>query len=527
MWFIFANLSAELNTQKLLLSYKKMKKNKLINLFKVGVLLFGISLLLWNCEKDSETIQPIEETIDFTLKPKIENFSLSQLNQDKDFNNLKDNFNILQTKYLSKNNKNSSARLVDTLGITIDANSIKRISYDNYVSYTMLMIEPENTSHNFSNLVIQEYNGVKRIFTVRYLPRQNKSKSNTYASKSSVESFNGDIQMSSGITTTELWGDDDGGGGGASGTSNCEEYETVCNTVNVWSSVCGEPAAHPPGVFCTSKVPRIDWVQTIEECEDICIWDNYNDQTGDNNNNSTGSGGNTGSNNNSDPTNVATTPVDPNGTVIDDIIDNTDNVCVSNIIEKLQEKDKYKSLVPDLEGISHLSQIVLDLFGECKNYDLEIKIDELGTGPNGGQINAETKGIESITLDEDLIEDATKLSIAKTLIHESMHVFINFKINKRDLKSDFYKSLEEYYSKYNTGNLAQHQFMSQFVDALAYSISAYDNHTQDISYYTKLSWGGLEQSDTYKAFTESEKNEIQKIIKNERDAKKDAKSTKC
>jgi hypothetical protein len=58
---------------------------------------------------------------------------------------------------------------------------------------------------------------------------------------------------------------------------------------------------------------------------------------------------------------------------------------------------------------------------------------------------------------------------------------------------------------------------------LAYSISAYDNHRQDISYYTKLSWGGLEQSDAYKAFSDEEKKEIQTIIKNERDAK----STKC
>lgn len=30
----------------------KMKKNKFINLLKIGILFFGISLLLWNCEKE-------------------------------------------------------------------------------------------------------------------------------------------------------------------------------------------------------------------------------------------------------------------------------------------------------------------------------------------------------------------------------------------------------------------------------------------------------------------------------------------
>lgn len=65
--------------------------------------------------------------------------------------------------------------------------------------------------------------------------------------------------------------------------------------------------------------------------------------------------------------------------------------------------------------------------------------------------------------------------------------------------------------------------MNQYVAALAYSISAYDSYLQDISYYTKLSQGGLEQSDAYVAFSDDKKKEIQTIIKNERDAK----STKC
>ncbi|QTD37954.1 hypothetical protein JL193_01200 [Polaribacter batillariae] len=32
----------------------KMKKNKLTKLLKIGVFFFGISLVLWNCEKTEE-----------------------------------------------------------------------------------------------------------------------------------------------------------------------------------------------------------------------------------------------------------------------------------------------------------------------------------------------------------------------------------------------------------------------------------------------------------------------------------------
>ena len=88
------------------------------------------------------------------------------------------------------------------------------------------------------------------------------------------------------------------------------------------------------------------------------------------------------------------------------------------------------------------------------------------------------------------------------------------------------KVLSEYYKKYNNdNNLTQHNFMSQFVEALAYSLSAYDFHKQDMSYYEAMSWGGLESSDAYKAL--SNKDEIQKIIKNERYSRRGAKSTKC
>jgi hypothetical protein len=126
------------------------------------------------------------------------------------------------------------------------------------------------------------------------------------------------------------------------------------------------------------------------------------------------------------------------------------------------------------------------------------------------------------------VDDATRLSIAKTLIHESMHAFINLKTGIYEMNINLTIKLNEYFVKYNyDNNLTQHNFMSQFVDALAYSLSAYDIHRQDIGYYKKLSWGGLEYSDTYKAKTQPEKTEIQKIINNERYAKKDATSKKC
>ncbi|WP_197474518.1 AHH domain-containing protein [Tenacibaculum ovolyticum] len=293
-------------------------KNKIANFLKSGTFLLGISLLLWNCENKEDPFNEIQsETILSTEAPTIETFSLNQLNKDLLFNDLKDNYRILQTKYNAKGSEGSSVRLIDTLGITIDANSVKKITGNNYVSYTMLMIEPTNTSNDFSNLVIQKREGEKRIFTVRYFQEKNKARNNLSIAKNSLTSFSGNFQMRSGITTTEMWGDpEDHGGGGGGGSGGCEEYITVCNTVNVWvPHGCG--CGHMPGQSCdgcNGNYPYYSF-ETKEECKENCKWDNYSDNTGGNNTgNNSGGGGSPDNSNNDGNANVATTPVNPDGT---------------------------------------------------------------------------------------------------------------------------------------------------------------------------------------------------------------------
>jgi|TARA_B110000902_G_C14170627_1_gene536693 hypothetical protein len=67
--------------------------------------------------------------------------------------------------------------------------------------------------------------------------------------------------------------------------------------------------------------------------------------------------------------------------------------------------------------------------------------------------------------------------------------------------------------------------MSQYVEALSYSLAAYDFHNQTKEYYKMLSWGGLETSTTYQAL--SNKTEIQNAINNERYGRSNAKGKKC
>ncbi|MFT7901415.1 hypothetical protein VBY74_15705, partial [Tenacibaculum ascidiaceicola] len=179
--------------------------------------------------------------------PVIQTLSLNELREDSKFNELKKSYEILQNTTQAKRTEDNLilTDLLEGLDISIEVSTIKKITSSNYVSYTMLMVEPEDKSNNFSNLVIQEKEGVQRIFTVRYFVNTNEAK----ATQVSTEEYSS-IEMRSGINSyTEPWGDPDGGGSGGSGTSGCEEYVTVCNMVNVWIPVpCG--CGDLPGEGC-------------------------------------------------------------------------------------------------------------------------------------------------------------------------------------------------------------------------------------------------------------------------------------
>jgi len=296
-------------------------KSKITSVLKI-VFLFAFLIGFINCETDSERetehIEQIEEEIiDFSKQPNIETVTLNQLNKDSKFNEIKNNFGILKNSALSNSGKDDSyaTRLVDSLGITIAPNTIQKITHINYVSYTMLMIEPDDTSINFSNLVIQESDGVKKIFTARYFPdQQNAAKNSNSASKSGMNSFNGDMQLRSGVRTPNDF-QQDGTGGGSSGgnedggSGDCEEYETICKNVGVYVAyACG--CGHMPWddcKGCNGNSPfRPGFTYEIKrECFDVCksngTADDQSNANGANGSNGNTSGGENNENAPSDP----------------------------------------------------------------------------------------------------------------------------------------------------------------------------------------------------------------------------------
>jgi hypothetical protein len=159
--------------------------------------------------------------------------------------------------------------------------------------------------------------------------------------------------------------------------------------------------------------------------------------------------------------------------------------------------------VPDigqLDGTGHLSQGILDLFDSFDDLDIIFKVEEAGTGKNASTSVVTVSGSPAINIiiDEEFVQNATKLAIARTIIHESLHGYLLYATATYS-QSETAELISNYREENNVDlQVAHHEYMIQFVEAIGHSLSVWDNKQQNIDYYNKLAWsGGMLASDTF------------------------------
>lgn len=161
----------------------KNRRNKIVNLFKVGILLFGVSLLLWNCEQEDVLETEKKEFV-------IKEHSLEDLKINTKFTST---LKLLESrKVASSKNVNST----DIYNFTIVPNNIKEVILEGITSYTLLVKRPFSTPDYFENLVIQLKEGEEtKAYIIKYTPNNTvelfeEHNSFNYEGKSSVFPLN-------------------------------------------------------------------------------------------------------------------------------------------------------------------------------------------------------------------------------------------------------------------------------------------------------------------------------------------------
>jgi len=230
----------------------------------------------------------------------------------------------------------------------------------------------------------------------------------------------------------------------------------------------------------------------------------------------------------------------------DQIINKLTDPCASEIFDQIKNGGLISAV--SVMG-TEFSKSILDLLNRSQKYDFVI-LNSSNISENGKTttrvFNQNTGKYDvKIELSNNYLNHATQLSIVRTIIHESIHAYLLHE-QYTNTTGDLYQDLTNYAfsNGYAQGNQLHHEFMRQFIDAIAYSLwswdMAYGSKGQiPLSYMKDLAWGGMtsfrnpdgtiEYYDSFKAnFPDQiDKNRIEKNIKNESDGNNSAKSKKC
>jgi len=511
-----------------------MRKNKLSDFFKIGILFFGISLLLFNCEKEEK------QSLNQGNLWKMQDISKNDLKNKVDFDSFLRELN--QKKSLKSERKEET----DTLyNFTIDYTTIREIQLENITSYTFKIIRENASESYFENLVIlSSQNQIQKAYLIKYTPKEEIE----YIEAHNTITFAGKVNLTN-LDIANL---------------NYSMKGNYCTEVTV--PYCSWSYPHVAGADC--------WIQQQEKQDGriyfvlttICESDGFIEPPVDaGHGGGTGFGGGPGY----DGDTIPTTPIgitnqgekcekppkgDLNGDCmldfyescllknsqevcdcavvsndlnecIDDYFDEQifvdesfkNNTCLKNVYEKMGKASKFKEYLQNFEAEFSVAHLRF-----TSSTTLPVNINAQTSAPENYLIN--------ITFNENNL-DRPSLSVARTFIHEVIHaeifrkllsvgqqpnlqftqwyaqdpqIWFDFLVGLKDNFEglyDYYMRLEWDVPPGQSPSDVQHNLMStHYRDIIKQALKEFDS-SQAEAIYEALSWTGLMGTGTFNTST--------------------------
>ncbi|MGB4775120.1 MAG: hypothetical protein WBP45_08110 [Daejeonella sp.] len=117
-----------------------------------------------------------------------------------------------------------------------------------------------------------------------------------------------------------------------------------------------------------------------------------------------------------------------------------------------------------------------------------------------------------------IISSATDLSLARTLLHESVHAYLNysFKYDYSAANLTYGELVDKFLSSKNNiqANTAQHTLIvKNFMNDIALSLKEYATNKgyiiTDTNYFTDMAWAALDKTAAYKNLSSQERQRIE------------------
>jgi len=204
------------------------------------------------------------------------------------------------------------------------------------------------------------------------------------------------------------------------------------------------------------------------------------------------------------------------GELWDDKIDNNKlKPCMQKVLDNIKKLSAGK-----------IADIIQKFAGVDPKYNWEVKDGTLPTNENANtsqQYNS-TLGTVTTTFDASKFTNATDLSIARTIMHESIHAFlvVYFKTDPQSASKSYSQLLEDYYQLQDANATHHIEMTRSFINDIAASLQEYgisQGYSLDTQFYQDMSWGGLTSTPAFQALSQTDQDRINKVILTEQTGK--------
>jgi hypothetical protein len=225
------------------------------------------------------------------------------------------------------------------------------------------------------------------------------------------------------------------------------------------------------------------------------------------------------------------------------------NPCASDIFKQLRKMSILKSSIGNINQTNEIIQLLdsannFQFFIKNRQFSSQDSLKSAMTIPSI-IFNSETQKNEiTIELNDSYLNSATKLSIARTILHELIHAYILYS-GFMGTDGSLNSSLKSYGSSMGIySNDFHHSFMPIYISSIGYSLAEWNRRygnslISDRNYYDEVAWGGLSamnfengQYIWFEAFkskfqTENKRLEVHQKIINEIKGYYDAEGKPC
>lgn len=156
-------------------------------------------------------------------------------------------------------------------------------------------------------------------------------------------------------------------------------------------------------------------------------------------------------------------------------------------------------------------------------YNIEISNSISGTG----QTSSDGVGTITTKLNCSYLKEATKLAIARTMMHEALHAYMYAYLVKEG-KNVFIQNFPDVIWQFGGQNINTHeQMVNSYLNTIAEALKQLDGNRQDEQFYKDIAWGGLTGTSSFLALSGTDKTRILDRLVDEQVGNAESKGDKC